>query len=327
MKLHDDSELFANAIQATSQEFGMAPEFVEKDYWICQILQRLSRHSQRECVVWKGGTSLSKAYGLISRFSSDVDFAVLLDGMSQNQQKKLVARVGRDTTVDLEELDMPEVTIKNNHFRKTYHGYKSVIDRRNEALGFLGNHVIVEINTYGNPYPYERRSIQSFITEMMERRGLYAMIDELDMMPFELNVLDKRRTLCEKVVSLIRFSFENDAVVGVASKVRHFYDLYYLLRDKDCADYFKSTFSSDLINLIAHDKTEFDRPPLWKSSDIMKSPLFLDFNSIWRKVSIVYNTEVAALSYGPIPTSDEILESSMRLFDEVKRIVGQQNIE
>lgn len=88
MKLHDDSELFANAIQATSQEFGMAPEFVEKDYWICQILQRLSRHSRRECVVWKGGTSLSKAYGLISRFSSDVDFAVLLDGMSQNQQKK-----------------------------------------------------------------------------------------------------------------------------------------------------------------------------------------------------------------------------------------------
>lgn len=87
MKLHTDKEMFSNAIQATSQMLGMAPEFVEKDYWICQILQQLSRHPQRERIVWKGGTSLSKAYGLIKQFSSDVDFAVLLEGLSQNQQK------------------------------------------------------------------------------------------------------------------------------------------------------------------------------------------------------------------------------------------------
>lgn len=148
MKLHNNKEMFANAVQATSQELGMAPEFVEKDYWICQILQRLSRHPHSERIVWKGGTSISKAYGLIKRFSSDVDLAVLLDGLSQNQQKKLVARIGRDTTVDLEELDMPEVTVKNNRYRKTYHGYVSVLGKRKDALKFLGNYVIVEINTY-----------------------------------------------------------------------------------------------------------------------------------------------------------------------------------
>lgn len=118
MKLHTDKEMFANAIEAASQELGMVPEFIEKDYWICQILQNLSRHPQCERIVWKGGTSLSKAYGLIKRFSSDVDFAVLLDGLSQNQQKKLVAKIGRDTTVDLEELYVPDGTIKNNRFRK-----------------------------------------------------------------------------------------------------------------------------------------------------------------------------------------------------------------
>lgn len=261
MKLHADREMFFNAIQATSQELEMAPEFVEKDYWICQILQRLSRHPQRERIVWKGGTSLSKAYGLIKRFSSDVDFAVLLEGLSQNQQKKLVARIGKDTTADLEELDMPELTIKNNRFRKTYHGYKPVLGRRKESLNFLGNHVIVEINTYGNPYPFVRRTIEPFITEMMTRRGLGSMIDELDMKPFELNVLDKRRTLCEKVVSLIRFSFEEDAIAGVASKIRHFYDLYYLMQDEECVEYFKTAFAEDLVALIAHDKEEFDRPP------------------------------------------------------------------
>ena len=102
-----------------------------------------------------------------------------------NQQKKLVTRIGRDTTVDLEELDMPEKTIKNNRFRKTYHGYKSVLAKKKDALDFLGNHVIVEINTYGNPHPFGRRYIRTFITEMMERRGLDSMIAEMDMEQFD----------------------------------------------------------------------------------------------------------------------------------------------
>ena len=323
MKLHNDREQFSNAIQVTSQELGMAPEFVEKDYWICHILQNLSRHPQNERIVWKGGTSLSKAYGLIKRFSSDVDFAVLLEGLSQNQQKKLVAKIGRDITTDMVELDMPEGTIKNNRFRKTYHGYTSVLDRKNEALNFLGNHVIVEINTYGNPYPYLRRVIKPFITDMMQRRGLNSMIEELDMMPFELNVLDKRRTLCEKVVSLIRFSFEDDEFAGVASKIRHFYDLYYLMQDDECVEYLNSTFSEDLLQLIAHDKAEFDRPPKWRTSDILTSPLFVDFDSLWKRLSGVYNSEVGALSYGTIPSSEDILASSSRLFEIVKRIIAE----
>lgn len=322
MKLHNDREQFSNAIQVTSQELGMALEFVEKDYWICQILQKLSRHPQNERIVWKGGTSLSKAYGLIKRFSSDVDFAVLLEGLSQNQQKKLVAKIGRDTTADMEELDVPDGTIKNNRFRKTYHGYTSVLGRKKEALNFLGNHVIVEINTYGNPYPYLRRAIKPFITEMMQRRGLNSMIEELDMMPFELNVLDKRRTLCEKIVSLIRFSFEDDELAGVASKIRHFYDLYYLMQDDECIEYLNSSFSEDLIQLIAHDKAEFDRPTKWRTSDILTSPLFVDFDSLWKRISGVYTSEVGALSYGVIPSSEEILASSSRLFEMVRRIIA-----
>ena len=158
---------------------------------------------------------------------------------------------------------------------------------------------------------------------MMEQRGLDSMIEELDMKPFELNVLDKRRTLCEKVVSLIRFSFEDDAIAGVASKIRHFYDLYYLMRDMECAEYYKICFAKDLIALIAHDKDEFDRPPKWKEADILTSPLFIDFGLLWKKVSGIYNTEIGALSYGTIPTSDEILESLSRLFNEVKKIIKQ----
>lgn len=44
MKLHTDKQLFSEAIRITAYEMGIAEEFVEKDYWICLILQNLSRH-------------------------------------------------------------------------------------------------------------------------------------------------------------------------------------------------------------------------------------------------------------------------------------------
>lgn len=44
MKLHENKQLFADAVRATSELMNMAPEFAEKEYWICQILQKLSRH-------------------------------------------------------------------------------------------------------------------------------------------------------------------------------------------------------------------------------------------------------------------------------------------
>ena len=254
MKLHDNKQSFREAIELTAQDLEIYPEFVEKDYWICQILQNLSRNPAAEKTVWKGGTSLSKAHGLIARFSSDVDFAILGEGLSQNQQKKLVARIGHESTAGMEEVEKPD-TVKNNRFRKTYHVYKSVLDGINRGMSnVMSNQVIVEINTYGNPYPYERREIKPFITEMMERRGLNDMIADLDMMPFELNVLDKRRTLCEKVVSLLRFSFEDDPTAGLISKIRHFYDLHFLLGDEECGDYVDGDLKQNLVELIEHDK-------------------------------------------------------------------------
>lgn len=317
MKLHENKEQLADAIRITSAELGIPQKFVEKDYWICQILQRLSRMPQAERTVWKGGTSLTKGYGIIQRFSSDVDLAIIGEGLSNNQQKKLVLHLGKDTTIDLEETEEFGESIKNSRFRKTYHSYPSVIDRTDTSLDFLGNYVIVEINTYGNPYPFVRQFVKPFITEMMEKRQLEDLIAQLDMAPFKLNVLDKRRTMCEKVVSLLRFSFEEDPVAGLTSKVRHFYDLHFLMKDKECHEYLDSSFPVELRELVAHDKAEFDRPPLWKTSDVLQSPLLTSFSEMWKRIAPVYQSEVGALSFGELPKPEEVSQS----MDSLIRIV------
>jgi hypothetical protein len=51
-------------------------------------------------------------------------------------------------------------------------------------------------------------------------------------------------------------------VAGISEKIRHFYDIYYLLNDADCKVYFDSEdFKKDITELITHDRTAFNEPP------------------------------------------------------------------
>lgn len=89
--LHNDSKLFFDTILATAEYFNISPAFIEKDYWITNTLRRLSQNSHSGKVVFKGGTSLSKAYNLIDRFSEDIDIAVIdSKSFNGNQLKTLI---------------------------------------------------------------------------------------------------------------------------------------------------------------------------------------------------------------------------------------------
>ncbi|MDD3321704.1 MAG: nucleotidyl transferase AbiEii/AbiGii toxin family protein [Paludibacter sp.] len=69
MTLHNNTDDFSALITFTANHFNRSIEFVEKDYWITLTLNRLARSANVENVVFKGGTSLSKGYRLINRFS------------------------------------------------------------------------------------------------------------------------------------------------------------------------------------------------------------------------------------------------------------------
>ena len=73
MNLHLNNILFSDTITATSKELNVPQAFAEKDYWITLVLSRLAKSKYVHESVFKGGTSLSKGYNLIERFSEDVD--------------------------------------------------------------------------------------------------------------------------------------------------------------------------------------------------------------------------------------------------------------
>ena len=60
-------------ISQTAAKLDMAPAAIEKDFWVCWMLQRLFESPLRDSIIFKGGTSLSKVYGFIKRFSEDID--------------------------------------------------------------------------------------------------------------------------------------------------------------------------------------------------------------------------------------------------------------
>ncbi|MCF8355690.1 MAG: nucleotidyl transferase AbiEii/AbiGii toxin family protein [Melioribacteraceae bacterium] len=76
MNLHSDKKLFSDTIRAAADQLNINEVFIEKDYWISLVLQRLSKSKYAAQAVFKGGTSLSKGFGLIERFSEDVDIDI-----------------------------------------------------------------------------------------------------------------------------------------------------------------------------------------------------------------------------------------------------------
>ena len=104
IKLYTNKEAFSNAILVTSDSTNIAPDFIEKDYWISMVLKRLSESKYVDSVVFKGGTSLSKGHKLINRFSEDVDVAVILTpDTSGNKIKTLIRTVEKEIATDLTE--------------------------------------------------------------------------------------------------------------------------------------------------------------------------------------------------------------------------------
>lgn len=315
MILHKSTKLFNDSILAASQGLSIKPEFIEKDYWITFVLHQLSQSNYSDKAVFKGGTSLSKGYGLIDRFSEDVDIAIMnQDGLSGNQVKELIRDVEKSMTEDLTEVEIEGVTSKGSRFRKSAFEYP----KSNHSLST--NRIITEVNSFANPYPYGELEIKSFITKFFLNIDRVDLIKEYGMKPFTLNVLDKRQTLLEKLVSLIRFSFDEYPTKAIASKIRHFYDLYFLLSDSECLSFVQSDdFKLQFDNLIQHDKEAFDIPPGWSSKSLCESVLVSDFDSIWKEIKDIYTKELSSLAFSDIPKEEQVSLVVRLLFDRIIR--------
>lgn len=312
MKLHQDIKLFSDALRATAQHKQKKLEFVEKDYWICVVLSNLANSKHKAESVFKGGTSLSKAYDLIERFSEDVDIAIINNqNKTGNEIKSIIRNIEKVITKDLREIEVKGLTSKGSRFRKSVFEYEST-DLKNNKL-------IVEVNSFANPFPCEEHTIKSYVFDFFAETNNEKYIKDYNLEPFQINVLSKEQTMLEKIVSLIRCSFEEDAIESTSKKIRHFYDLYYLSNNEDCAAFIRSgEFKEKFEAILNHDKEMFDEPLGWQNKNVGDSPLITTFESMWQELKVKYKSELSALVFTAIPDEEKVAKSFIELMKSIQ---------
>ena len=311
MNLHQSKD-FKDAIIATAQYFNMRQVVIEKDYWVTYVLKNLSQSNYRNQVVFKGGTSLSKAFNVIHRFSEDIDLAVISsDGYSGNQLKGLLKKISERISVGLNPIvDHPKEK-KLGKIRTTAYEYPKVMEQRD--FGVVKDYILLEINCFTNPIPNIKVQIQSYISEFLVSSGNKELIPIFGLAPFDINVLSLERTFFEKVMSLNRLSYQGQK--SLQEKIRHFYDIYKLF-------YYEQLKANILIkdnfkiidSVLKDDNGNYTIRGKWQGQKLMQSPLFANLEEIWKELTPTYKRELSELCWSDdIPDPDEILKTFIQI--------------
>ncbi len=253
MKLHLEPENFKLAITSTSEALGIKDLFIEKDYWVTYVLKQLALSEFKDQVVFKGGTSLSKAYNLVNRFSEDIDLVLLNKvNLSGGQIKKLLGNIEDAIICSPLETAKDFRPSKGSKIRKTGYTYPKILESYD--YGHINESLIVELNAFANPSPIVKLPIESYIAKALLLQKRHDVISEYELGPFDLNILNVSRTFTEKVLSLARISINDDATFSnLQQKIRHFYDIHQILASGTLKDFLGSVKFKDTVDLVIKD--------------------------------------------------------------------------
>lgn len=298
MKLHENEVDFRDAILATSNALKIRDIFVEKDYWVTYILKELSKSAHAKEVVFKGGTSLSKAYDLVHRFSEDVDLIILdKEDLSGGQAKSKLRSIEKTIIKKPLESDPKFNSSKGSKFRKTGYRYPKVLDS-DYNFEHATETLILELNAFANPYPDVLRTIESYIAKHLKTID-ESLITEYELESFEIKVLGLQRTFVEKVLSLARLSINDDSSYEeLNSKIRHFYDVFKLYQVKDISDFVNSKKFKDVLeSAIKDDLSNPEFKKSWINCKLREVKLFKKMNNVFRAIENTYNNQFKNLLY------------------------------
>ena len=319
MTFHLSSE-FQNAVEATAKSHNLEPAFIEKDYWVTFVLKNIALSEYRNHVVFKGGTSLSKAYRCIERFSEDVDLALLKSGEeSITKVKKMVKEIEKIATQNLVYQPDSRAT-EGGNFRKTYWQYPKYQFDSPEIFP-VGEFILLEVNSFTTPVPYKTIEISSYIAEFLTDNGFSDFIQTYDLQPFSLQVLSLERTFFEKLLALTRLSYEGQD--RLKEKIRHFYDLHQLFNLPDLGQNLFDEEHLKLIENIQHDdKSNAAFRGEWEGKRLIDAPLITQFDEIWKTLTPTYERELSELVWGELPSASAI----DRLFQKIKMLLIAHNL-
>lgn len=302
-------------VRRIAADLAVNPAFVEKDWAAVQVIAAIAELKIDGFMpVFSGGTCLSKAYGLIHRFSEDVDFkAVISDGFpSMNAAKRVRSNYRQAIMGELERRGwgIVEDSVKvrdNSQFFSVYLEY----DFSFESPSSLRPHIQVEMTLRSPSLPHEERSVQSFVSSAGGEAPEVPAIACVS--PVE-TAADKLSALVWRILN-----DANDTELRDRNLVRHLHDLAALYN----LAHGQTPFSEMAKTLLDADARRIQNAPEWRESS-SKSRLarvmeILETSEIYRDD---YEKFVLALSYARDDEKtgyDEALVALRNLADAIFR--------
>lgn len=262
----DKEEKMAIFTEIASQK-GMKPFAVEKDWWVSRTLEIIFQMKAANHLVFKGGTSLSKAWKLINRFSEDIDLAIdkeffgFVGELSKNQRDKLRKSAGAYTTTaflaelkqmftlqGFTELNFVVVEAKDSdqdpRILEIY--YPNVIKSESD---YLLPRVQIEVSCRSLREPFSYLSFGALVDEFYANKDFAYPL-------FEVPTVNAERTFLEKLFLLHEEFHRPSAKMRVNRLSRHLYDVFHLTQSGVAA---KALSNKELYETIVDHRFKYSR--------------------------------------------------------------------
>lgn len=249
----------------TATQKGMKPFAVEKDWWVVQTLAVIFNTKAAPGLVFKGGTSLSKGWSLIKRFSEDIDLGIsreffgFTDNLSKNQRDKFKKQAG--TYIDTIFFNELQLLFRKSGFidlqfeqvpgeasdrdRKINIFYPNLI----QPTSYMDARVQIEITSRSLQEPFTNRPFASLIDETYHDR-------DFAQLPISIPCVNPERTFLEKIF-LLHEEFQRPHDKRRVDRMsRHLYDVGKLAKT-EYAD--KALASPELYQTIVEHRYQFTR--------------------------------------------------------------------
>lgn len=219
MYLHnEDRELLKDIIVTVSNKTGIDENIVEKDYYVTMVLRELVKINPE--IVFKGGTSLSKAYHVIDRFSEDIDIT-FEEHQGESRRKKikyqLLLPVSEKLSLPIDNWKYIESDKDYNHYDFLY---KSVCS--DDRIG-LKPYIKLETALMSYSFPTEVKEISNIIFDCLSKEE-QTIMKEYELIPFTMKVQALSRTIIDKLLAVCDYYMFNKPT----RNSRHLYDIYKL---------------------------------------------------------------------------------------------------
>lgn len=298
--IRQDHDAFDALRDTAADRLGVDPGAIEKDYWATEVLRSAAAPlDDVDQVVFKGGTSLSKAHGIIERFSEDVDLLVISQ-LTGKPLKHLLRVIADRASVEL------GVSNEREHEGRGYLNARFSYQARRDA-GFLTSGVLLEMGSRGGPSPNEQRPIRSLMAQAAAETDPTAIDDYADLARFDVIVLAPVRTLAEKLAFLHHRATIGD-LHALTSGARHLYDTAMLLSSHRVRD---ALTDGQIVELMV-DIDERSKAAGWPCTPrpdegFAASPAFSGDESTDDALRAGY-AGLTDLVWGRLPTFDEAID-------------------